>query len=273
MRFLVYLACLLAGTIGLSAASVPATPPPAEKTAGSGDDDEVHAPKKADPAEEKFWQGVTLLGHKSTADQAAGRTALQAAADLEFLHAQTLLADCYLSGSYGFPKDPRKAVNLLRLAAERGNAFAMVSLGSCLLTGTGVRKDQEKAAFWLNAALAPDANFSRPTPPDDFTGPENEPTVAGEVETDPVDSARATAHYLLGQINTQDKKLAEGQAHYVAAATAGTDGRAGIYPAAVYAAMNYALGHGVPRDQVKANEMLDQSRKLTARLGITLVHN
>ena len=47
-------------------------------------------------------------------------------------------------------------------------AFAKVSLGQCLFTGTGARKDVAKATEWLTAALAPGADFSRPTPPPDF---------------------------------------------------------------------------------------------------------
>jgi TPR repeat protein len=43
--------------------------------------------------------------------------------------------------------------------------------------------------------------------------------------------------------------------------------------AAAQAAVNFALGRGVPRDPIKANEMLEQSRKLGRHAGISLLHN
>jgi len=230
---------------------------------------------KADPSEDRFWKTIKLLESKQTSDVAAGRISLQELSDREFVHAQVLLGNCHLSGSYGFPKNARKAVNLFRLAAERGNAYAMVSLGSCYATGTGVRKDDTKAAGWLVAALAGDADYSRPLPPPDFFTQADRTggTVAGELANDPVGGSRATAHFLLGQINTRLNQPAEAQTHYIAAATAGPDGRSGIYQAAVEAAINYAFGRGTPRDPEKASEMLDRSRKLGARMGVNLIHN
>lgn len=222
-----------------------------------------------------FWQTVTLLQSKVSANLSAGREALQKLAEQEYVHAQVLLGECLLSGSYGFAKDARKGANSFRLAAERGNAFAKVSLGSCYATGTGVKKDDEKAASWLLQALAADADFSRPPPPKIPVAPAATPDggVAGELANDPVSGAQATAHLLLAQIFSRQKKNAEAQTHYVAAATAGVEGRSGIYAAAVRAAVNYAFGEGVPRDQAKANAMLEQSRRLTVRMNAKLIHN
>jgi len=264
----------------LNAAPDAAAKPP-DKTADASEDEVVDkqpATAKADPAAEKYWQAIKLLNSKQASELEKGREALQAAADLEYPHAQSLLAECLMTGGYGFPKDKRKAANLYRLAAERGNAFAQVSLGQCYFSGTGVRKDAEKASQWLNKALAQTADFSRPTPPPDFiaeqaatasTGSE----VAGQLDRDPVGDSIAAAHYILGEIAGADKKAEEAQKHFVAAATAGIDGRSGIYPAAVQAALNYAFGQGTPRDMVKANEMLATSRKLMGRMGVSLIHN
>jgi len=271
-------------------ASDPAAPPEVTGTpaptsvnaapaAGESRTTEVAVPHKPDLAVEKYWQAVKLLRSTKAADLAAGRAALQTASDLEFTHAQVLLANCLLAGSYGFTKDARKGANLFHLAAERGNAFAIVSLGQCLYTGTGVRKDLDKATAWLTAAVAPAADYSRPLPPPEFfaTDRANKTSdnggVAGELERDPVGESRATAHFMLGQISDLQKKPAEAQTHYVAAAGAGPNGRDGIYLAALQAALNYAFGNGVPRDLTKAHEMLSQSRKLVGRMNVSLIHN
>ena len=230
-------------------------------------------------AEVNFWQSLELLKSQKNEDLVKGRTVLKSAADQEFTHAQTLLAECLMTGQYGFPKDQRKAVNYYRLAAERGNAFAMVSLGQCFYSGTGVRKNQEKAVEWLTAAIDEKADYSRPTPPAEYlstiakTTNDQAGTVAGELDRDTIGDCKAAAHYLLGLMASQAKKPDAAQKHYVAAATAGIDGSSGIYLAAVQAALNYAFGQGTARDMVKANEMLAASRKLTVRSGMRRIHN
>ncbi|MFT3870334.1 MAG: tetratricopeptide repeat protein [Nibricoccus sp.] len=229
-----------------------------------------------DVAAEKFWQAITLLNNKK--DEATGRSRLQEAADLEFTHAQTLLAECLITGQYGFTKDHRKAASLYRLAAERGNAYAQVSLGQCYYTGTGVRKNREKAAEWLNRALTEKADFTRPIPPPEYFAAlaekqNNTSSVAGAIERDPVSDCKASANYLLGLITSADKKTDQAHKYFVVAATAGIDGRSGIYPAAVQAALNYAFGQGTARDMAKANEMLAISRRLTISAGMRRVYN
>jgi TPR repeat protein len=270
---------LLTGLAFAPAAQADEPPPSAASPAALPGDDEAdasaaEAPEiaaKPDPSAEKFWQAMKLLEGRQTGDQAAGRKALQEASDLEYIHAQVQLANCYLSGGYGFPKDARKALALFRLAAERGNAYAMVSLGSCYVTGTGVRRDDAKAAEWLEAALTEQADYTRPVPPPDFFTGENGAGagVAGELSNDPAASSRATAHFLLAQIDRRRNRPAEAQAHYVAA----TEGNGGIYQAAVEAAVNYAFGRGVPRDPARADEMIERTRQLKARLGVNLIHS
>jgi len=233
--------------------------------------------KKIDPGAVKFWQALTLLEQKDPKEPAKGREALQAAADLEYTHAQTLLAECLMTGQNGFPKDERKAANLYRLAAERGNAFAQVSLGQCLFFGTGISRNRKRAAEWLTAALDEKADYSRPTPPDDYLAEATKNlaknTIVGGLDRDPVSDCQASAHYLLGGIAFFDNKPDLAQKHFVQAATAGIDGRSGIYPAAVQAALNYAFGQGTPRDITKANQMLEISRKLIVRTGVRMIHN
>lgn len=264
--------------LGLAAGAAAQTPPASSTPPGEIDDDETSATPaaaKPDPAAERYWQAIKLFGSKLPTDRDAGKAALQAAADLEFVHAQVQLAQCHLTGSYGFAKDARRAVNLLRLAAERGNGFAQVSLAACTVTGTGTRRNEELAVEWLRKAVAPTADFSRPTPPADFEfgAGSDDGGLVSQQAGNPANAARASAHFLLGSILAKRKPTAEAQEHFVAAANGGPDGRDGVFQAAVAAALNFAFGQGVPRDLPKAHAMLARSRELTARLGVSLVHN
>lgn len=229
----------------------------------------VPAPSKA---ETLFWQALKAFNSGKAADLPAGRVALQAAADAEFTHAQLLLGNCLLSGSYGFKKDERKGASLFRLAAERGNAFALVSLGQCHLAGTGVSKNETKAADWFTAALAPTADYTQPIPPADYYQAPGS-SVAGGLQRDPATETRASAHFFLGQILNGRQQPELAHAHFLAAATAGPEGRFGVAAAAQQAAFNYAFGNGVPRDLAQATTMLDLSRQLATRQNVSLVHN
>jgi TPR repeat protein len=70
-----------------------------------------------------------------------------------------------------------------------------------------------------------------------------------------------------------DKKPGEAQDHFVKAATQGANHSAGIYDAAIMAAVNYAFGQGVPRDMKKADEMLALSKTLARRNVLLVTHN
>lgn len=243
-----------------AARATPETPAPA-----------VDMPRQAP---ELFWRAIRLLDSRRPDEKAAGRAALQAAADLEFTHAQMLLGDCLVSGSHGFTKDLHRGANLFRLAAERGNGFAEVSYGQCLFNGTGTHRDPAKAEHWLTAALSPAADYSRPKPPDSFATPVPDgDALADEIVQDPVNDSLGTAHYLLAQLYTQQRKIALAHDHLVAAASLGSGGRDGVYLAALQAATDFAFGIGTTRDLQKANAMLAQSRRLASRMAIGLVHN
>lgn len=246
----------------------------------NSDKGQTNAPSKsgADTLAEKYWQALKLLESGNPADLPSGRDALEAAANLEYTHAQTLLAECLLTGQYGFTINKRKAANLYRLAAARGNGFAQVSLGQCYFSETGVWKNTEKAAEWLKAGLSEKADYSKPVPPpeiaDFFASQQTSRSkVAGDLANDPAAECRAIAHYYLGLICSGDNKMAEAQAHFVTSANMGVDGRSGVYQAAVQAAVNYAFGRGVPRDLAMANQMLGISRKLNIRSGFRMVHH
>lgn len=283
-----YLACFALPVMGMFAfAAEPQTSNRANipaingaGTADAGDDaedvlDEPATPPQAGPAAEKFWQAMQRFQSSKPEDLASGRQLLQEAADLEYVVAQSFLGNCHVTGAYGFARDERKGAALFRLAAERGDDFAKVSYGQCLFAGTGVRKNLTQAAAWFNAALAADAAFARPIPPAWFVAAQNasDPGVAGSLESDPVSSAQASAHYFLGLIAHGQGDRAAAHAHFVAAATAGPAGRSGIYPAAVQAAMAFAFGDGVPRDAAQARAMLEHSSELSRRMRIAWIHS
>jgi TPR repeat protein len=271
----------------LLAALLLATPLPlAAQTAAPAagplpDDIETQTPDapREDPALALYWQAQKLFRSKVPADLARGRALLEQAADGENSHAENYLGVCLQHGLHGFAKNTRKAANWYLLAAQRGNAYAQANLGLCQLYGTGVRKDREKARQSLAAATADDANYETLVPPDDFfdapavkDSPPGEATLSGQLPIPLADRYRAFAHFALGELNAQEKKEADAQAQFVKAATAGEGGRAGIRDAAIKAAINYAFGLGVPRDLSRANQMLEQSKKLTRQQAIAYVH-
>lgn len=274
IRFLPHFLIGIAALSGLPPAVYCEDPP--VLPAGSGDseaEDEVPEPKEPSPAELKFWSAIRLLSSGRTEDIAQGRADLQAAADMEFHHAQFELGRYHLTGAYGFKKDPRKGANLFILAAERGNAFAKAAAGQCFFSGTGVRKNEEKAVRWLEAAIADDADYSRPEPPADNSAQAAEPKVAGALVTDYALSARANSHYLLGLIEQRRKNMEHAHEHFVAAAKTGVDGRDGNYDAARQAALDYAFGQGTARDPEKAKDMLAHSRTLSKRIGVAQIQS
>jgi hypothetical protein len=287
LRVLVLLQLLASQAIWRSKAADPLMPTPglafstASERVDGGKDKLVSTKGEASPdtSVDLYWQALRLFRGAGTSGWDRGRQLLQAAADRENTSAQNLLGTCYLNGGYGYEKDARKAVNWFRLAASRGNAFAEANLGICCFYGAGVEKDHAQAAAWLNAAIAPDADYSAPMPPADFFGrPENtsgdpDETLSGDLPVFPADRTRAGAYFVLGEIAAEMNDLTGAQERYVKAATMGDGGRAGVYMAAVKAAINYAFGKGVPRDLARANEMLDLSKKLSRRLLTVFAHN
>ncbi|MBP6865567.1 MAG: SEL1-like repeat protein [Candidatus Didemnitutus sp.] len=266
---------LLCGSLLATGLCLANDAPPASSAAENDEPEEmvVTPSPSEDPRLAPYWRAVKLLDSTKPEEQAAGRTALQSVADSELTHAQVLLASFHFTGAYGFKEDRRKAANLMQLAAARGNGFARVSLGVCHLSGIGVRRSKKLATDWLQAALAPDADFTVPVPPAELAATAPVSSVVGDQMRDPANVARATAEFFLGTLATDAKNFAAAQTHYLAAANAGPGGRDGLYPAALLAAVNYAFGSGVPRDATKASELLATARRLSARASVTVVHN
>lgn len=235
----------------------------------------TQAASAASPATEAYWQAMKLLRAATPADWPQARALLKQATDAEYPPALNFVALCHLNKQYGFAKDHARAANFLRLSAEQHNASACLLLGRCHYFGTGVRKNRTEAATWFRAVLAAEADFATPEPPADLdttaTGTAALPAnLSGALPVDPADQLRANAHLFLGQICAADKKPAEAQDHFVQAATQGPNHSAGLYEAAIQAAINYAFGEGIPRDMHKADEMLALSKTL-ARRNVLLV--
>lgn len=280
-RFVCLFCCtLLTDTSNLSAATgaAPAASAPADDSEDA--ESETAQPKKTsadDPAAKPYWEALKLFRDGKDADWKRGRELLEESADLEFTHAQNALGSFLLNGSHGYRQNRKKAVTLFELAASRNNGFAALNLGLCYFSGMGVRSNQEAASQWLELVVSDKADFTVPPPPEDFAASAkgsdtSDATLSGSVPIDPADSARATAHLVLGEIRTAQRQLDKAHRHYVAAATAGPNGRAGRFQAAIKAATNFAFGHGVARDLAKANEMLEQSKKLNRRFGMVFAH-
>jgi TPR repeat protein len=275
-RFLLT-ALIFASTLTSHAQPPAPSSPPAELT-----EDEETSPTvapKEDPTTALYWEAQKLFRSKQPSDWNRGRELLTQAADGENSHAENYLGLCLQYGWHDFSKNTRKAFNWYLLSANRGNAFGQANLGLCYLEGNGVRKDRAKAKEFLTAAVADTADFSAPPPPPDFfdtpataAGLGDDPALSGELPIEMADRYRAFAHQALGTLYSLEKKEAEAQVHFVKAATAGEGGRAGIREAAITAAINYAFGLGIPRDLTLANEMLEQSKKLTRQQIISYAH-
>jgi TPR repeat protein len=267
-----------------SAFSLHANPPETAPVLETDEDDiEAVAAAKptVDPSLKPYWDALKLFRSQQTPDLSRGRELLIQAADAENPHAENYLGICLQNALHGFAIDRRKAVTWFMLSAQRGNAFAKVNLGLCYFSGTGVRKDLTKARECLEAAVAENADFSTPRPPEDFFADAFAPdsksidadtTLSGNLPIEMADRYRARAHAALGDIFKKEKQPAKSQEHYVKASHAGEGGRAGIRDAAMKAAMNYAFGQGVPRDLTKANELLEQGKKLSRQEMASYAH-
>jgi TPR repeat protein len=96
---------------------------------------------------------------RKRADFAQAGTLLEQAHEQGDARATYALATWSLSGNEGYPKDLRKAVKLLKLAATADVAAAHFDLAVSYETGQGTRTDQ-KAAYrhFLAAALCGDSD-------------------------------------------------------------------------------------------------------------------
>ena len=62
------------------------------------------------------------------------------------------LAEAYLAGTYGLPRDLVQSAHWFELAAERGSSSAMLQIAEAYANGGGVPLDAEKAVYWYTRA-------------------------------------------------------------------------------------------------------------------------
>jgi len=231
------------------------------------------------PGETEYWQALKLAQTAKRQDFVRVQELLKTASAAGNTHAQVFTALAMLNGELGYKKAPRAAGKILLAAAEKGNAYAQVNVGLCYMSGNGFWRSAKKSRKWLQAAVAPGANFTAPNPPEWFhsqTAPasaQKAATVSGDIPISPQDRALAVAHLALGDLWQKEDNLPAAHSEYVKAATQGEGGRAGLHEAALKAAIGYAFGKGVPQDRVKADEMLGIARKQLNRNGVAYIHS
>lgn len=258
-------------TVGAGEALTKQSEDAAQEAAASGDKSKRAVEREMSEAEQAYWDAGVLFFSGEHAEQARGRALLRKAADLEFSTAQDFMGQCLQFAYHGFKQDPSAAVNWYTLAADQGNAYSKVNLGSCLLYGTGTRKDLKRAEVVLREALKEDANYEQPEQPAGYRGRFKEElldaVVSGGVPVPPRERCLAWAHFLLGECLTARGAFKEAQEEYLVSANFGELGRAGYFDAATKAALNYAYGRGGERDTQKAGELLELRKKLSERQG------
>lgn len=231
----------------------------------------------ATAGEEDYWAALRLLEEPTETAQQQGRDLLEKSVEAEFSHAQNFYGGCLLSGSYGFKKSPRRAAQFFRLAAARGNAYAQVNLGRAYLLGQGVWKNEKKAREWLERAVAAEADYSVPPPPEwlwEFFAAKEAEAETIALDEPPTDVAtRMLGHFLLGTLDQDEESFTSAQEHFLAAAEAGPMGRYGLGDAALAAAMNCAFGQGTPRDLARADALLERSHHLSLQQSTGFVHS
>ena len=80
-------------------------------------------------------------------------------ADVGNLYCRVLVGDCLLTGR-GTEANESEGLVLVSLAAEKGSDYACFLLGERYYKGLcRIRKDNEKAKFWLEKAIGDDCNY------------------------------------------------------------------------------------------------------------------
>ena len=84
---------------------------------------------------------------------------LQKRVKVDDAHAINHLGDFYYDGSYGFPQDYAKALELWHRAAELGCAKSIANIGRIYYLGRSVEVDTKKALqYWEDAAIRGNTN-------------------------------------------------------------------------------------------------------------------
>ncbi|MCC2097668.1 MAG: SEL1-like repeat protein [Hyphomicrobiales bacterium] len=194
------------------------TPPRAAATAGSAKErDWRRTGLPADAAYSAFQRGYFITAFKEATKRIEANTPDAPAA-------MTLIGELYRDG-LGFHEDPAEAARWYALAAKRGDAQAAFAMGRAYLSGRGVKQDPKKAREFFEQAAAKHVG---------------------------------AALYNLGIMAMEPRKDKTGEiVNYREAA--GYFQKAveqGDLDAAYALALLYRSGRGVPRNDIKAAELL-----------------
>ena len=102
-----------------------------------------------------------LLGHGVPVDTTKGIDLVRLAATRGDAGAQAQLGDALDHGRYGLSVDRHEAVLLYQKAALQNNVYGQRLLGIHLTTGDGVEADASKARYWFTRAAASGDSYSK----------------------------------------------------------------------------------------------------------------
>ncbi len=106
-----------------------------------------------------LYELALKIANDPNPDFAKAGALLEAAHDSGDRRASYALATWYLCGNAAYPKNLRKAVHLLKLAAKADLASAHFDLAVSLETGSGIKKSEQAAyRHFLAAALNGDSD-------------------------------------------------------------------------------------------------------------------
>ena len=135
-----------------------------QKAAAQGDEGAIRHLKElevsyasANEAQALVAQGVAA---EKARDPAKAAELYRKAAEMGDSEAQKCLGFLYAEGM-GVKQDLAKAIELYRKAAEQGHTVAQNIMGEAYLNGEGVPQDYAKAKEWFEKAAAQDSKFSK----------------------------------------------------------------------------------------------------------------
>lgn len=103
---------------------------------------------------------MLLFGDGVQTQSSQGLQWLEKAAQQDHTQAARDLGVYLLSGEFDRPSDPQRGIWLLERAAAGKDTFSMLTLGYLYLTGYGVTRDTQTAAYWYGQA----AQYGEPVP-------------------------------------------------------------------------------------------------------------
>ena len=110
------------------------------------------SPEAAISLVELYDQGKVLHGQSKHENWKQAIEYFQPLADQGKLGAQYVMAQVYREGWLGVHRDPPRAFELYRKAADQGWPRAILAVGDSYYKGIGIAKDKVEAAKWLQKA-------------------------------------------------------------------------------------------------------------------------